>query len=341
MPIIRIQNLNNKDSEFNYFSGEVDSRYIINNDDLLFSWSGSKGTSFGPHIWDGNTAILNQHIFKVEHPTNINRLYLYLALKKIVTEVENNLHGGVGLVHITKGNLEKIKIPIPPLSVQQEIAAEIDGYQKIIDGAKQIVESYKPRIKGDEKWPMVEFNRVCTLEYGNSLPEKNRITGEYPVVGSNGITGWHKEYLIDGPAIIIGRKGSAGEVVWIDKPCFPIDTTYYIKRMNETNIDLKFLYFVLKSLGLTELRGGGAVPGLNRNDVYRTKKIPLPPLKVQKQIVAEIEEEQKLVEANKKLIEIFEDKIKAKIAEVWGYETPTDNTAELPMAAETMAKYES
>ena len=71
-------------------------------------------------------------------------------------------------------------------------------------------------------------------------------------------------------------------------------------------------------MDLTLLKGGGAVPGLNRNDVYQTKQISLPPLETQEKIVAEIESERKLVEANKKLIKIFEKKVKDKIGEVWG-----------------------
>jgi type I restriction enzyme M protein len=67
--------------------------------------------------------------------------------------------------------------------------AEIEGYQKIIDGARQVMENNKPRIKVDEEWEVVEFNKVCSLEYGESLTEKDRIAGEYPVLGSNGITG--------------------------------------------------------------------------------------------------------------------------------------------------------
>jgi type I restriction enzyme M protein len=209
-------------------------------------------------------------------------------------------------------------IPIPPMEVQEKIVAELDGYQKITNGAKQVVENYKPTIKIDPDWPLVEFSNVCTLEYGASLPKKKRKQGPFPVVGSNGITGWHDSYLIKGPVIIVGRKGSAGEVVWIDENCFPIDTTYYIAVKDKTSTHFKFLYYILKQMRLSLLKGGGAVPGLNRNDVYQTKQIPLPPLKTQQKIVAEIESERELVEANKKLIEIFEKKIKDKIGEVWG-----------------------
>ena len=140
-------------------------------------------------------------------------------LKKIVSEVESNLHGGVGLVHITKSNLERIKILRPPLEVQKEIVAELDSYQKVIDGARQVTENWKPRIKINPDWLMVKFEDVCTLEYGSSLPKKKRTAGRYPVMGSNGVSGYHNEFLVKGPAIIVGRKGSAGEVVWADKDC--------------------------------------------------------------------------------------------------------------------------
>ena len=89
-----------------------------------------------------------------------------------------------------------------------------------------------------QKWPMVKLGEVCSFEYGKSLPEKARIDGPYPVMGSNGRTGFHNEFLVEGPAIIIGRKGSSGEVVWEESSCFPIDTTYYVKADSQ-RINLK------------------------------------------------------------------------------------------------------
>ncbi|MBW2164690.1 MAG: N-6 DNA methylase [Deltaproteobacteria bacterium] len=214
--------------------------------------------------------------------------------------------------------LKQIQIPVPPLEVQKEIVAELNSYQKVIDGARQVAENWKPRIKINPDWPMVKFEDVCTLEYGSSLPKKKRMAGRYPVMGSNGISGYHNEFLVNGPAIIVGRKGSAGEVVWADKDCFPIDTTYYVKLTNHKKTDLRYIYLVLKSLNLQNLKGGAGIPGLNRQDVYTKHKIPLPSLEVQKQIVAEIEKEQKMVAECKKLIVIHEQKIKVKIGEVWG-----------------------
>ena len=147
LPIIRIQNLNNPSAEFNYYSGKVKDDLIIQNGDLLFSWSGSRGTSFGPHIWNKGKAILNQHIYKVKHSKRFLRFFLFLILKNAVSEVEENLHGGVGLVHITKGNLEKIKIPLPPIEIQQKIVAQIEDEQKIIDANKELITIFENKIK--------------------------------------------------------------------------------------------------------------------------------------------------------------------------------------------------
>lgn len=147
LPIIRIQNLNNKKAEFNYYTGNTDQNIVIHSGDLLFSWSGSRGTSFGAHIWRGENAVLNQHIFKVEHTDNIDRKYLYLALNDAVTTIEENLHGGVGLVHITKGNLEKIKIPIPSPEVQKQLVAEVEREEEIATANRHLIELMEQKIQ--------------------------------------------------------------------------------------------------------------------------------------------------------------------------------------------------
>ena len=148
LPIVRIQNLNTPGSELNYYTGKADERHIIHNGQLLFSWSGSRGTSFGAHIWSGGKAILNQHIFKVGFdPSKADKKYLYLALNQAVSEVEQNLHGGVGLVHITKGNLEKIRIPLPTLSQQRAISADIDAEQSLVNTNRELIQRFEGKIQ--------------------------------------------------------------------------------------------------------------------------------------------------------------------------------------------------
>jgi type I restriction enzyme M protein len=170
-------------------------------------------------------------------------------------------------------------------------------------------ERYRESETRQSVFPLRRFEEVCTLEYGSSLPKEKRVDGPYPVVGSNGVTGYHSEYFIEGPAIIIGRKGSAGEVTFIKENCYPIDTTYYVKQINPNESNIKYLYWLLKTLNLPNLRGGAGIPGLNRNDVYETHQIPLPPLEMQKEIVAELEGYQNVINGACAVIDAYRPSI--------------------------------
>lgn len=235
--------------------------------------------------------------------------YVYFAMQKITFNFTEHKRFWIS-------EYSKIKIPLPPFDIQKQIVAELDGYQKVIDGAKQVVENWKPKIEIDPSWEKVKLGDVCTFEYGEAMPAKNRKSGAYPVVGSNGVVGTHDEFIVEGPVIVVGRKGSAGEVTWIEQNCFPIDTTYFVKNKREESLDYRFLYFALFSADLQSMRGGGAVPGLNRNDAY-AKEITLPPIEVQKKIVEQIEAERVSVEATAKLIPVFEQKIMDRLAKLW------------------------
>ena len=159
------------------------------------------------------------------------------------------------------------------------------------------------------KYEMMPFGEVCTLEYGASLPKKSRVAGPYPVMGSNGISDYHGEYLIEGPAIIVGRKGSAGEVSYVESNCFPIDTTYYVKIINPDITETRYLYHLLKTLNLPSIRDGAGVPGLNRNDVYQKYKLPMPPLEVQRELVSEIESYQRVMDGARAVVENWQPRI--------------------------------
>ena len=166
-------------------------------------------------------------------------------------------------------------------------------------------ERYRDNEARKSKYPLRRFEDICTLEYGASLPKAKRIEGPYPVVGSNGVTGYHNEFLIEGPVIIIGRKGSAGEITWVSENCFPIDTTYWIKQTKPEESLLDYLYWVLKTLDLSSLKDGAGIPGLNRSDVYNTYQIPLPPLEIQKEIVAEIMGYQKVIDSARAVLDNY------------------------------------
>ncbi|MGJ7910455.1 restriction endonuclease subunit S [Neobacillus sp. LXY-1] len=121
-PIIRIQNLNGG-QDFNYYEGEFNPKILVEPETLLFAWSGSRGTSFGPHIWKGPTGVLNYHTWKVVNREHVVKEYLYYALRKITTKIENDSHGASALVHMQKSAMEIYKIALPSLAEQRRIAA--------------------------------------------------------------------------------------------------------------------------------------------------------------------------------------------------------------------------
>jgi len=176
LPIIRIQNLNNTELGFNYFDGAYNKKIEVNKGDLLFSWSGTVGSSFGPHVWMREKGVLNQHIFKLKFKDSINRDYAFYGLKYITADIEKRVNGAVGLVHITKKKLNQFKIPLPPLPEQKHIVAILDktftaiakvkaNAEQNLKNAKELFESYLQSVfenKG-EGWEVEKMKNVCNL----------------------------------------------------------------------------------------------------------------------------------------------------------------------------------
>lgn len=136
-------------------------------------------------------------------------------------------------------------------------------------------------------WTWCSLGEIVELEYGKSLPSNKRNdAGKYPVFGSSGCVGNHSESIADGPCIIVGRKGSAGAVWFSKEDCWPIDTTYFVRTCDD--LDIRFVFFLLKFLRLADLDRSTAIPGLNRDDAY-AKQVSLPPLNEQRRIVEKIE----------------------------------------------------
>jgi type I restriction enzyme S subunit len=127
LPIIRIQNLNGG-TEFNYWRDPVDDRYLIQTGDVLFSWSGNRGTSFGPYRWNGPLGVLNQHIFKVSPTRPVDTDWLLATLDHARRRAESEAHGGSGLVHVTKSALASYEIGVPPLVKQERIGSVLRAH---------------------------------------------------------------------------------------------------------------------------------------------------------------------------------------------------------------------
>jgi type I restriction enzyme S subunit len=137
-----------------------------------------------------------------------------------------------------------------------------------------------------EKWNKKPLKDILILSYGKSLPQRGREVGMVPVYGSGGVSGYHNKSIVKGPGIIIGRKGSIGTVYFEKSDFYPIDTVFYVK-LDIKNHDLVFIYYLLKSLNLSDLNSDAAVPGLNRDIAY-SQIVILPEFKETQQKIASI-----------------------------------------------------
>ena len=128
LPIIRIQNLNDADAHYNRSSIIHEHKYLVKDGDLLFAWAASLGT----YIWNGGDAWLNQHIFKVEPFSFIDKTYLFYVFQSMISEFYRNSHGS-GMVHITKKQFEEITLLLPPLSEQYRIVEFLERTLNVLD----------------------------------------------------------------------------------------------------------------------------------------------------------------------------------------------------------------
>ena len=149
-------------------------------------------------------------------------------------------------------------------------------------------------------WQVVRLGDVLKLEYGVSLPERDRLPGPIPVFGSAGVVGVHDRATNTGPGVIVGRKGSIGAVTWVAGDFIPIDTTYYSVPVG-TRADLRWIYHLLTRENLAGLNRATGVPGLNRDDVYALRR-PLPPLAEQRAIAAVLDAIDEAIERSEEVI---------------------------------------
>jgi type I restriction enzyme S subunit len=138
LPIIRIQNLNDPFKPYNYYSGVLPERFRVRPGDVLLSWSGTPGTSFGCFIWSGPEGWLNQHIFNVRlDQGRILPKFFAFHVNAILSELISKAHGGVGLRHITKRELDNIVLRVPTLSEQEHVVDLLSRAESIVEMQRQ------------------------------------------------------------------------------------------------------------------------------------------------------------------------------------------------------------
>lgn len=262
------------------------------------------------------------NIIRTKNKYILSDFLAYLISNSSVKKQLATYAKGVNILHLSNSDLRKLKIPLPPLSVQKEIVEQIEVKQNAIDHAKAIIQNlererayFGQSLRKLEGVEWVEFNELVKTITPPKKIQKNNFnkSGKYPIVdqSQNKIAGWTEDrsavVFIDKPIVIFGDHTC--EIKYFDIPFAQGADGIKILVTNNKLLP-KFLYFFLKT-GIIKTEG------YKRHfSKLKETKIPLPSFEVQKQLIAEAEKEQEIIDANKKLIEIMEGKIENVLREI-------------------------
>ncbi|SIO49347.1 type I restriction enzyme M protein [Bradyrhizobium erythrophlei] len=248
---------------------------------------------------------------------------------------------GAQLPRIGWSSFAALQIPLPPLQVQKEIAAEIDGYQKVINGARAVIDNYRPHIPVRPDWPILELSEITTKITDGAHFTPTYVESGVPFLRVTDITESntskkfipkeeHDELIKrchpEKGDVLYSKNGTIGVAKLVDWDWdFSIFVSLCLIKPKRDVLNPHYLTCFLNSdaayAQATAKSKSGTVTNLHLVDI-KTIKIPLPPLAVQEAIVAEIEAEQELAAANRKLVERFEQKVEDTLDRIWGGEAP-------------------
>ena len=302
---------------------------------LISSTGHGKATLSRIHFGSGRFALANLLVaLQPASDDDLDVRFLYHTLDAVRPQIAALMQGAAN-VSMKPADLARFRIPLPRLEVQQEIVAEIEGYQKVIDGARAVVENYRPHIAVDPTWPTSELGSVCEIIMGQSPPGNTYNTNGQGVP------------LINGPVEFGPEPFSETSVSQFTtaptKMCKKGDLILCVRgattgRMNiagyngcigrgvaaiRSESSQRWINFIINGLRdqIYQLGVGSTFPSITSKNLA-TLLIPLPELEVQQHIVEGLEAERALVAANHELILCMERNIQATMKRVWGEPVP-------------------
>lgn len=274
------------------FEASEEERYGLKCGDIVMCEGGEPGRCA---IWQDERPgmMLQKALHRIRPRNGLDHRFLYYAfLSQGRTGELSGLFTGSTIKHLPREKLAKAEVPMPPVGTQERIAELLCAYDDLIENNRKRIALLEEaarllyrewfvhlRFPGHEHvkvvdgvpegWGRGAVGAVLELRYGKALKESDRVAGLFHVYGSSGVVGTHKTALVEGPAIVVGRKGNVGSVYWSPCDFWPIDTVYYVPR-DQSDF---WLYLTLPSAGFQNTDAG--VPGLNRGFAY-SRKVLLP-----------------------------------------------------------------
>ncbi len=325
------------DSKYLPLSFQKDYKeYLLQEDDFMIVMVGATTGKVGVITKEILPALLNQNMWRFFPNEKINKKYLYHLIKDLPI-----MKQGGARDYLTQKDFVEIQIPLPPLDIQKQIVDEIAAHQRIIDGARQIVNAWKPDIEINDQWETVELSKIAEItsskrifqeEYAPTgipfyrtkeiveLSEGNPISLEL-FISEKRYNEIKKDFDVPKKGeILISAVGTIG-ISWVisdnRKFYFKDGNLLWIKNLQDVIPEyLKVVLDATLQYNLHKMIFGAAYKALTIVNLKQLE-IPLPPLEIQRQIVARIEKERAIVNNNKELIQIYEEKIKKIIEKVW------------------------
>jgi type I restriction enzyme M protein len=310
---------------------------------LISSTGHGKASLHRIHHVTGKFAVANLLVaLQPKDDTELDSEFLYHALNIKRTDIAGLMKGAAN-VSMKPDDLAQFEIPLPPLEIQKEIVAEIEGYQKVINGARAVLDNYRPQIPINPDWPMVELGDVCSFKNGLNF-DKTSSGHTLKIIGvsdfqnhlyapNEDLDEVHlskplgDDYLLkNGDVLFVRSNGNpdlVGRSVFVRQPSEPTTFSGFTirGRFHDDRVIPLFYAHFFKSRDFAEMIktvGQGANIRNLSQGILTGLKVPLPPLAEQQAIVAEIESEQALVNANRELITRFEAKIQTTLSRIWG-----------------------
>jgi len=283
-----------KSGKEKYYTGPIPNGFVLSKGDLIVAMTEQKQGLLGSSalIPEDNQYLHNQRLGLVTglNENILDKMFLYnLFNTQVVRDQIQASANGAKVRHTSPSRIYEVEVTIPDLHSQKKIASILSAYDDLIENntrrieileemARRLYEEWFVRFRfpGHKEasfveteiglvpkgWEVRTIQDYIELAYGKALKKEHRVDGPYPVYGSSGVVGNHVDYLVEGPGIIIGRKGNVGSVHWTDQSFYPIDTVFYVK----TELPLEYVFFNLQRQNF--INNDAAVPGLNRNQAY-------------------------------------------------------------------------
>jgi restriction endonuclease S subunit len=316
----------------------------LQENDVLIVKDGATTGKMGFYRFKCDAAV-NEHVYILRSNEAILPIYLYSTLKShcFQRKLKPYIKGIIGGISL---EFAEITIPVPPLDKQREIVAEIEGYQRIIDGARQVVENWKPNIEweleeerraaGVDAWPLVKLGEVCEKVVGGGTPSTanpDYWQGEIPWISSADIVDEYNanprrkiteeairnsatNLIPKGNVVVVTRVGLGKLFLNSFDVCISQDSQGLI--INKQVIFSPYLLHVLsqKVQIFKQTSQGSTIQGVTKAQLL-SLDVPLPPMDRQRSIVSRIEAEKHVIDTNRALVEAYEERIRKVVERVW------------------------